>query len=220
MVVVSEHRNEVVSIHNAAIWIAVMWVLVKSYLITYDINIFIWLRIHICLLHFGLHGCGIFVVCCVSLLLGKLASVHVLIKTWILNLFNEAEPPQSNLSEILGQWMSLPRRQLKSPRSLSGRSIHLTLVTKWSWSWMTYCHPFCKMSISPPILRYSYLKNLTKTIHGQGHVCGQSSRSCLTYKIQRSRLWSRSDPLVTFEAWSSIHMFSRFVAIGPLLAEI
>ena len=32
---------------------------------------------------------------------------------------------------------------LKSPQSLSGRSIHLTLVTKWSrsWSWMTYCHP-------------------------------------------------------------------------------
>ena len=36
------------------------------------------------------------------------------------------------------------RRQLKSPWSLSGRSIHLTLVTKWSWSWswMTYCDPF------------------------------------------------------------------------------
>ena len=41
-------------------------------------------------------------------------------------------------------------------------------------------------------------------IHGQGHVCGQRSRSCLTLKIQRSRLWSRSNPLVIFEAWSSI----------------
>ena len=51
---------------------------------------------------------------------------------------------------------STARRQLKSPRSLSGRSIHLTLVTKWSW--MTYCHPLCAMSISPPILRYSYFK--------------------------------------------------------------
>ena len=49
---------------------------------------------------------------------------------------------------------------MKSPRSLSGRSIHLTLVTRWSWSWlwMTYCHPLCAMSIGPPILRYSYFK--------------------------------------------------------------
>ena len=55
---------------------------------------------------------------------------------------------------------STARRQLKSPRSLSGRSIHLTLVTKWSWSWswITYCHPLCAMSIGPPILRYSYFK--------------------------------------------------------------
>ena len=44
---------------------------------------------------------------------------------------------------------STARRQLKSPWSLSGRSIHLTLVTKWSWSWswMTYCHPLCAMSL-------------------------------------------------------------------------
>ena len=55
---------------------------------------------------------------------------------------------------------STARRQLKSPPSLSGRSIHLTLVTKWSWSWswMTYCHPLCAMSIGLPILRYSYFK--------------------------------------------------------------
>ena len=55
---------------------------------------------------------------------------------------------------------STARRQLKSPRSLSGRSIHLTLVTKWSWSWswMTYCHPLCAMSIDPPILGYGYFK--------------------------------------------------------------
>ena len=46
---------------------------------------------------------------------------------------------------------STAHRQLKSPRSLTGRSIHLTLVTKWSWSWswMTYCHPLCAMSIGP-----------------------------------------------------------------------
>ena len=59
-------------------------------------------------------------------------------------------------------------------------------------------------------------QNLTMKIHGQGHVWGQRSRSRLTFKIQRSRLWSSSNPLVTFEAWSSIDMFAfRFVAIGP-----
>ena len=38
---------------------------------------------------------------------------------------------------------SMAHRHLKSPRSLSGRSLHLTLVTKWSGSgsWMTYSHP-------------------------------------------------------------------------------
>ena len=73
---------------------------------------------------------------------------------------------------------STARRQLKSSRSLFGRSIHLTLVTKWSWSWMTYCHTLCKMSIGPPILRYSYFKiwlrrSMVKVIcvvKGQGHV--------------------------------------------------
>ena len=36
----------------------------------------------------------------------------------------------------------------------------------------------------------------------------------------RSRSWSRSNPMVTFEPYSSIDMFAfRFVAIGPYLAE-
>ena len=30
------------------------------------------------------------------------------------------------------------------------RSIHLTLVTKWSWSWMTYCHPFVNCQSALP----------------------------------------------------------------------
>ena len=68
---------------------------------------------------------------------------------------------------------STARRQLKSPRSLPGRSIHLTLVTKWSWSWMTYCHPLCKMSIGPPILRYSYFK-----------IWPRRSRSCVWSKVK------------------------------------
>ena len=36
-------------------------------------------------------------------------------------------------------------------------------------------------------------QNLTMKIHGQGHVWGQRSRSRLTFKIQRSRLWSSSN---------------------------
>ena len=76
----------------------------------------------------------------------------------------------------LDEWTA--RRHLKSPQSLSGRSLHLTLVTKWS-------------------------------------------RSHVALKIQMSRSWPRSNPLVTFEAWSSIDTFAFcFVAIGPLLVEI
>ena len=117
----------------------------------------------------------------------------------------------------------MARRQLKSPRSLSGRSIHMTLVIKWSWSWswMTYCHPLCAMSIGPPILRYSYFKIWPWKIHGQGHVCGQRSRSCLTFKIQRSRLWSRSTHwshlrpgdqsiCLLFVSWQSDHFWLRY----------
>ena len=80
--------------------------------------------------------------------------------------------------------------------------------------------PLCNVN-RPSHSEIQLFQNLTMKIHGQGHVCGQRSMSRLTFKIQRSRLWSSSNPLVTFEAWSSIDMFTfRFVAIGPLLAEI
>ena len=80
--------------------------------------------------------------------------------------------------------------------------------------------PLCNVN-RPSHSEIQQFQNLTMKIHGQGHVGGQRSRSRLTFKIQRSRLWSRSNPLVTFEALSTIDMFAfRFVAIGPLLAEI
>ena len=80
--------------------------------------------------------------------------------------------------------------------------------------------PLCNVN-QPTHSEIQLFQNLTMKIHGQGHVCGQRSRSRLTLKIQRSRLWSRSNPLVTFEAWNSINMFAFcFVAIGPFLAEI
>ena len=80
--------------------------------------------------------------------------------------------------------------------------------------------PLCNVN-QPTHSEIQLFQNLTMKIYGQGHVCGQRSRSRLTLKIQRSRLWSRSNPLVTFEAWNSINMFAFcFVAIGPFLAEI
>ena len=44
--------------------------------------------------------------------------------------------------------MSTARRRPKSPRSLSGTSAHLTMVTQ-SWSWMDDSHPFRSLSIAP-----------------------------------------------------------------------
>ena len=80
--------------------------------------------------------------------------------------------------------------------------------------------PLCNVN-RPSHSEIQLFQNLTMKIHGQGHVCGQRSRSRFTFKIQSSRLWSSSNPLVTFEAWSSMDMFAFcFVAIGPFLAEI
>ena len=74
--------------------------------------------------------------------------------------------------------------------------------------------PLCNVN-QPSHSEIQLFQNLTMKIHGQGHVCGQRSRSRLTFKIQRSRLWPRSNPLVTFEAWKSIDMFAFcFLAIG------
>ena len=62
--------------------------------------------------------------------------------------------------------------------------------------------PLCNVH-RPSHSEIQLFQNLTMKIHGQGHVCGQSSRSHLTFKIQRSS----SNPLVTFEAWISVDMF-------------
>ena len=80
--------------------------------------------------------------------------------------------------------------------------------------------PLCNVN-QPSHSEIQLFQNLALKIHGQGHLCGQRSMSHLTFKIQRSRLRSSSNPLVTFEAWSSIDMFAfRFEAIWPILAEI
>ena len=110
---------------------------------------------------------------------------------------------------------SMARLQLKSPRSLSGRFIHLTLVTKWSWSWswMTYCHPFVQCQSALPFSDTA----LKKFDHENPW-----SSSCVwsmvkvTYDLEnwKVKVMVKSNPLVTFEAWSSTDMFAfRFVAI-------
>ena len=114
-------------------------------------------------------------------------------------------------------------RQLKSPRSLSGRSIHLTSVIKWSWSWswMTYCHPFVHLSTGPPVLKYSYFKiwpwkSMVKVmcvvkgqVHvwpskfkGQGYGQGQTYWSHLRSGIQSICL--------LFVSWQSDHFWPRY----------
>ena len=67
------------------------------------------------------------------------------------------------------------RRRLKSPRSLSGTSTHPTMVTQRSWSWNNL-HPFCSMSISPPIPEIRLFQTLTLKLQGHtimGMVKGQ-----------------------------------------------
>ena len=74
--------------------------------------------------------------------------------------------------------------------------------------------PLCNVN-RPSHSEIQLFQNLTMKIHGQDHVCGQRSRSCLTFKIQWSRSWPRSNPSVSLGAWNSIDMFAFcFVAIG------
>ena len=64
-------------------------------------------------------------------------------------------------------------------------------------------------------------QNLTKKIHGQGHVCGQRSSSCLTFKIQGQGYgqgqtqWSQLSPRVQsicllFVSRQSDHFWLRY----------
>ena len=112
-------------------------------------------------------------------------------------------------------------------------SIHWSHVLSWEWrcSWSSadrrcsnciwVINNFITYEGATYIRGFTVFKNMTMKINGQGHVCGQRSMSRLTFKIQRSRSWSRSNLMVTFKAWSSIDMFAfQLKAIGPLLTEI
>ena len=104
-----------------------------------------------------------FVTCSLWICHYELLYIYGINDVWILNLGSEWVGLIGRRKKIKKKKKktrdeSTARRQLKSPRSLSGRSIHLTLVTKWSpsWSWMTYCHILCAMSISPTISKFDH----------------------------------------------------------------
>ena len=113
---------------------------------------------------------------------------------------------------------STARRHLKSPRSLSGRSLHLTLVTKWSQSWssMTYSHPLCSMSIAHPPFKIWPWKCMVKVmcvVKGQGHIWpwkfkGQGHGQSQTH-------WSHLRPRVQsicllFVSWQLVQFWRRY----------
>ena len=74
--------------------------------------------------------------------------------------------------------MSMARRRLKSPRSLSGTSAHPTMVTQVNVmvmnGWLTF---FFSLSIGRPIPEMKLFQTLTLKLQGQGHGCGQRARS-------------------------------------------
>ena len=82
---------------------------------------------------------------------------------------------------------STAHRQLKSPRSLSGRSIHLTLVTKWSWhghEWPT-ATPFVQCQSALPF----WDKAISKFNHENpwSRLC-MWSKVKVTFDLQNSKV--------------------------------
>ena len=70
-------------------------------------------------------------------------------------------------------------RWRKSPRSLSGTSIHPTMLTQKSISrsWMDDSHPFRSMSVSHTIPEIRLFQTLTLKLEGHSHGCVQRARS-------------------------------------------
>ena len=80
--------------------------------------------------------------------------------------------------------MSTARRRLKSPRSLSGTSAHPTMVTQVNImvlnGWLT---PF-SFHVNRPIPEIKLFQTLTLKLQGQGHGCGERSRSHIVPRIK------------------------------------
>ena len=131
---------------------------------------------------------------------------------------------------------STASQHLKSPQSRSGRSLHLTFVSKRSrlWSWMTNI-PFVQCQSAFPFLRYGYAKiwswkSMDKAMHvvkGQLHIVGSASNrfnSFLFHINQPCHIWdtaiskfnlenpkSRSWPRSKLMAIFQVLLFNRYV---------
>ena len=87
-------------------------------------------------------------------------------------------------------------------------------VTIWHWSPNGHGHewptatPFVQCQSALPFWDTAISKFDHENPWSRSCVCGHKSKPRLTFKIQRSRLWSRSNPLFTFEAWNSIDMLA------------
>ena len=85
---------------------------------------------------------------------------------------------------------------------------------------MTYCHPLCKMSIGPPILRYSYFKiwprrSMVKVmcvVKGQGHVWPSKFKGQGYGQGQTpwSHLSPRQSICLLFVSWQSDHFLLKY----------
>ena len=92
---------------------------------------------------------------------------------------------------------STARRQQKSPQSLSGRSIHLKLVTKWSWSWSWMTTSFVECQSTLPFWDTA----ISKFDHENPW-----SRSCVRSKVK-----------VTFDLQNSkVTVMVKFKPIGHI----
>ena len=107
-----------------------------------------------------------------------------------------------SLNVIQKQWKldeSTARRQLKSPQSLSGRSIPLVTFEAWSSIDMFV---FRFVAIGPLLAEIKEIPYLTLKIQGQGHGQGQTRWSHLSPKVQSICL--------LFVSWQSDHFWLRY----------
>ena len=94
---------------------------------------------------------------------------------------------------------STARRQLKSPQSLSGRSIPLVTFEAWSSINM---FAFRFVAIGPFLAEIQQILYLTLKIQGQGHGQGQTRWSHLSPRVQSICL--------LFVSWQSDHFWLRY----------
>ena len=112
-------------------------------------------------------------------------------------------------------------QHLKSPQSLSVRSLHLTLVTKWSrsWSWMSYSHSPLFHANWPSHSEIQHLKiwpwkSLVKdmrAVKGQVHIQPWKFKGHGKGQTQWSHLrpWVQSICLL-FVLWQLHHFWLRY----------